>query len=529
MTDHPTLRDSSSEVDAEVPEIGVVASIDPNVTQPPQADVGKRAAGGVMWLTAQKWAIRLFSFVTIALLTRLLTPEDFGTLAAASTVLPFFYLLADLGFAAYIVQVPKTTERMLSTAFWFSLTAGLILCAVLWTTAPILGHVFGNPTVAPVLQALSLWVIVTAVASVPTAILRREMRFATIAAQGAAGAAVAQAVALVLAFNGFGVWALVGQALAAPIVSTMLIWITVRWRPRWSFDRSDFGRMSKFGGQVLGVEFVAMLRAWGEAAVISAMLGAAALGFMSVAQRLVQIVQDLTGSAIVPVTNSAFARIRESRDRLQRAYVRALRMVYFTLSLPLTIVAVAAPLIIPIIFGSGWAESVPVAQVLAVAGTLSVAAWLDHGLFYALGKPGTWFVYGVVTDAVTFTTTLVTARWGLVAIAFGFLCVATVATFARWFLVRAVLGMGLRATAGPFVYLVAVVACAGAAGWGAMTLTAQLPHLVALLVVSAVVGVVHIALSLLLARSTVADVTAVVASSRLGARFPILARVGGMR
>jgi O-antigen/teichoic acid export membrane protein len=521
-------RDRPLAIEPEVPGVDVVAAIDPNVAQPPQGDVGQRAVGGVMWLTAQKWAIRLFSFVTIALLTRLLTPEDFGTLAAASTVLPFFYLLADLGFAAYIVQVAETTEKMLSTAFWFSLSAGLILCGVLWATAPVLGHVFGNPTVVPVLQALSLWVVVTAAGSVPTAILRREMRFATIAAQGAAAAVVAQVIALILAFNGFGVWALVGQTLAAPVVSTILIWITVRWRPRWSFDKSDFGRMSKFGSQVLSVEFVAMLRAWGEAAVISAMVGVAALGFMSVAQRLVQIVQDLTGSAIVPVTNSAFARIRESRDRLQRAYLRALRMVYFMLSLPLTIVAVAAPLIVPIVFGSGWSESVPVAQVLALAGTLSVAAWLDHGLFYALGRPGTWFIYAVITDALTFTTTLVTARWGLVAIACGFLGVATVATFARWFLIRAVLGIDLHTIIRPFLYLVAVVAGAGASGWVGIMLTAQLPALVALIMVAALVSVVHVVISLFLARPAVAEAAAIVANNRIGARIPLFARVGRM-
>ena len=412
MSEEQIDRDRRPAPDGDVLEFDVVAAVDPNAAQPPQVDVGKRATGGVLWLTAQKWAIRLFSFVTIALLTRLLSPEDFGTLAAASTVLPFFYLLADLGFAAYIVQAAKITERMLSTAFWFSLLAGFVLFGSLLLAAPALGQVFGNPAVVPVLQALSPWVLVTAAGSVPTAILRREMRFATIAGQGAAAAVVAQVIALVLAFGGFGVWALVGQTLAAPVVSTILVWITVRWRPSRSFDRSDFAKMSRFGGLVLGVEFVAMLRAWGEAAVISASLGAAALGFMSVGQRLVQIVQDLTGSAIVPVTNVAFARIRESRERLQSAYVRALRTVYFVLSLPLTIVAVAAPLIVPIIFGKGWTESVQVAQVLALAGTLSVAAWLDHGLMYALGKPGTWFVYALVIDALTFSTTLVTARWG---------------------------------------------------------------------------------------------------------------------
>lgn len=527
---HESGRQESLDQDyGSTPEHDAVASVDPDAVEHPQGSIGRAAAGGAIWLTAQKWVVRIFSFVTIALLTRLLNPDDFGTLAAASTVLPFFYLLADLGFAAYIVQVKETTERMLSTAFWFSLSAGLVLCGVLWVCAPLLGQVFGNPHVAPVLQALSLWVIVTAIGSVPMAILRRQMRFAVIAGQGAVAAVIAQGAALALAFTGFGVWALVAQTLVAAVITTILVWVSAHWRPRWAFARAEFARMSTFGGKVLGVEFIAMARAWGEAAVTSAVLGPASLGFMNVAQRLVQIVQDLTGSAIVPVTNVAFARLREVRERLQAAYLRALRFLYLVLSLPLTVVAVAAPLIVPILFGEGWERSVPVAQVLALAGTLSVTAWLDHGLFYGIGRPGTWFVYAIITDAVTLAVTIATVRWGLVAIATGFLVVATAATIVRWFIVGRLIALPVGAFVRPFLALVAVVATAGAAGWGVMLHTAHWPTLFSLVVVGAVITIVHLALSQVLMRPAMAEVASLIAGTRLGGRVALLARIGRKR
>ena len=189
--------------------------------------LGGQVVSGVAWLTAQKWAIRISGFVTIAILTRLLTPEDFGTLAAAATILPFFYILADLGFSAYIVQLEKVSPRVLSSAFWISGISGILLCGVLWLVAPVFAITFGEAQVTPVLRVLSLWVVITAIGAVPTALLRREMRFSTLAVQGVAAAVVAQVVALILAFSGFGVWALVGQTLAAPLVSTMLVWLAV--------------------------------------------------------------------------------------------------------------------------------------------------------------------------------------------------------------------------------------------------------------------------------------------------------------
>ena len=518
-------RDARRGFVSDVPEVDMVGSVAPAIEPMARMDVGRTAAAGVVWLTLQKWVIRILSFATIAVLTRLLTPEDFGTVAAASTVLPFFFLLADLGFAAYIVQVEKTDRRMLSTAFWFSMTAGFLLFGCLLVLSPLLGAIFAASGVVPVLQVLSIWVVVTAVGSVPTALLRRDMRFATIAAQGAAAAIVAQIAAVIMAVSGLGVWALVAQALVAAVISTALAWWTVTWQPAWQFSRLDFVRMARFGGKVLGVEFVAMLRAWGEAAVISATLGLGALGYMNIAQRLVQIVQDLTGSAIVPVTNVAFAKIRDSAARLRDVYGRALRVTYAALSLPLTIVAVAAPLMIPILFGDGWEQSYQVAQVLAVAGTLSVGAWLDHGLFYGLGRPGAWFVYALIIDILTFATTVFTVRWGLVAVAVGFLCVATIATIVRWFLVAQALGTTPRVIAGPFVYLFTVVGCTGVAGWGVRLWTAALPTWLALALIVLVMLIVHVGITLLMARPAIREALRIVSRFRIGARLPFLARM----
>jgi len=489
-------------------------------------EVSSRAASGVVWLTAQKWTIRLLGFVTIAVLTRLLSPDDFGTVAAASTVLPFFFLLADLGFAAYIVQVDKSDQRMLSTAFWFSLGAGLILCATLLLLAPVLGGVFGDAGVTPVLRVLSLWVIFTAAGSVPMALLRRQMRFATLAWQGAIAAAVAQIAAMVMAFSGFGVWALVVQSLVAPAITTVLAWITSHWRPTLTFARDEFKTMATFGGQVLGVEFVAMLRAWAEAAVISATLGIAALGYMNIAQRLVQVVQDLTGSAIVPVTQVAFAKIRNEPERLRAAYLRALQLTYFALSLPLTLLAVAAPLVVPIVFGPGWEQSYQVAQILALAGTLTVGAWLDHGLFYGVGKPGLWFVYALVIDGITFGTTAVLAHLGLMAVAWGFLGVCLVATVSRWFLTSRILHTRPRIVAGPFGFLVAAVATSGAMGWVVMWATQPLPSWLSLLFIALAVVAVHLLSTRIAAPRVIPETLAMLARSRIGARLPYVRRFG---
>ena len=471
------------------------------------ASISARAASGVLWMTVQKWAIRISGLVTIAILTRFLSPEDFGTVAAASTVLPFFYLLSDIGFAAYIVQVDRTDRRMLSTGFWFSTLAGLLLASALIVAAPVFGLVFTSDEFVPVLQVLSLTVIFTALSSVPMALLRRGMRFRALAVQGTTAAMVAQVVAVAMTLTGLGVWALVGQALASQVVMTVLAWSTAKWLPAFTFSRSEFGTMARFGSKVLGVEFVAMCRASVEAAIVSSTLGMAALGYLNIAQRLVQIVQDLTGAALVPVSTVAFAKIRESTERLRGAYVRALRMTYAAMSLPLTVLAVTAPLVIPIVFGDGWDESARVAQILALAGLMVVGATLDHGLFYGTGRPGQWFVYAVIIDLLTVTVTAITARWGLEAIAYGFLAVAVVATATRWFLVAKLLRTSPRALAGPFGFLAAAVLAGGGAGLVVLELSGGLPPIVRIALIGVAVLLAYLLALRLFARQVIQEVS----------------------
>jgi len=441
---------------------------------------------------AQKWAVRITGLATIALLTRHVSPAEFGVVAAASAVTPFILLLSDLGLSTYLVQAENPDRRTVDTAFWLSAGIGVLLSAALALGAPLVALALRVPAAAAPLRALSVSVLLAVLASVPVALLRRRMAFKLIALQGAAGAVLGQIAAIVIALRGGGAWALIVQVIVSQAVVTTFAWVSARWRPSMSFDRSQVRTMTGFGVSVMSVELVSTARASAETVVVAVALGAPALGYLNVAQRLVQVVQDLGATAVVPVSTVVFAKVRDSVVRLRSAYLRSLRLSYVAVAPLLVLVAVGAPLLIPVLFGPGWAPSVPVARGLAVAGVLTLGAMVDHGLFYGVGAPGTWFWYAVVVDAVTLGTTAVLAPHGLVAVAWGFVCVALLATIARWFLVARLIGIEPLRVARPFGSASVLVVVGGLAGLAALYLTTGLPALVSLVVVGLAVAVVHV-------------------------------------
>jgi O-antigen/teichoic acid export membrane protein len=238
--------------------------------------------------------------------------------------------------------------------------------------------------------------------------------------------------------------------------------------------------MARFGTKVVAVEFVAVARSWGETAVIANWAGAAALGYYSIAQRLVQVVQDLSVAALVPVTTVATARLRDDARRLRSFYLTALHTTYAGVSPLMALVAVGGSVVVPIVFGRGWEPSVVPFQFLAVAGIFALGASLDHGVFYGVGRPGLWFTYSVATDAVTLVTTVVMVRFGLPAIALGFVAVTIVATIVRWLLLRRIIDAPVRTIARPLLITAVAVLPATAVGAGIMALTSGAPRLIAL-------------------------------------------------
>lgn len=466
-----------------------------------RADLGSHAAGSVAWLTAQTWIVKAGGFVTVVILARLLTPKDFGLVAVAMTIVPLVYLLAELGFGTYLVQAKEAGRTAIGTAFWYAVTAGVLLTGGLIACAPLLERLFGVPGVTGVIVGISPAVIFVSLAAVPIALLRRQMRFRALAIQSAVAAVAAQIVAILLALSGVGVWALVAQVVVTQVITWIAAWIAMRWRPPLVFDWQEFRTMFAFGANVVGINGIATARQWAESLIITNVLGANALGQLSIAQRLILTSQEVAGAAIAPVSTVVFAQVRDDPERLRRGYDRALALAYYVITPAMTAILVTAPALVPFLFGDQWTASVVPTQWLSVAALFTMAAALDHGFFYGLGRPGRWLVYGLAIDILTVAVTFLTASRGLDSVTAGFAGVAAFAAAVRWVMVSRMLSTSIWAVARRGVAALCLMIVCGGLGWGVFNLTASWPDLLRIIVAGLVVLVSHLALArVLLAR-----------------------------
>ncbi len=423
-------------------------------------------------MTAQKWVSRVGALATIVVLTRILTPEDFGLAAAASALLPLVYVLSDVGFSTYIVQAAKLEQRTLSTAFWFSLASGGVLALVILGAAPFMGMLLNLPEVADLLRVLTLSVVAIAVGSVPLALMRRRLSFRSLAFMEATGAIVAQVAAISAALAGLGAWALVIQLMLSQMITTIWVWFAAKWTPTWQFSKRDFLRMGVFGTQVIGSGLVAVIREWLETAIVVAGLGVREMGYLNIAQRLVLTAQDLTASALLPVSMSAFAKVRESPERLRSSYLRASTIAYSAVMPLMVVVAVTAPVLVPFLFGSEKSFSAEVTPALSVLVLLGLGVFIDQGLHLGAGRPARWFVFVLVGYSLAVAVTAGAVRYGLIPLVLAWVGVAVVDLVGRWFLVGTLLKVTPWNISAPLLGALVPTTVAAAVGVGLMHILA---------------------------------------------------------
>ncbi len=475
-----------------------------------EESIGTQAARGVLWMTAQNWLARAGGLVTIAILTRLLAPEDFGLLAVASTLLTLTYVLSDLGLSTYLVQATRIDQASLSTAFWVSLMGGVVMSAGIYFGAPLIAAVVRVPSSVPILQSMTVIVLLISASSVPLSLMRRQMRFRLLAFQFSIGAILAQVAAIIAALAGLGVWALVLQLLVGQVVASITQWFSAKWRPSLHFSRGEFGVMVRYGINIVGSGLVTVGRGWVETGIIAAGLGIRELGYLSIAQRLIQTANDLSGSALLPVSTVAFAKVNSSKARLQAAHARATAVSQTIVTPLMVMIVVSASVLVPFLFGQEWTVSAPLTPPLAIAAVLSFGTVLDRGLLDGVGRPGRWLAFTSVICTLSVVLIFLGVRQGLLLVTLIYVLVAAVELVGRWFVVGHFLEASVWSTARPFLMVVPAACVSAAGGLGCMWLLQSMNPFLCLAVTGVVVLGMHLAVTRMVTPGTWREIIALI-------------------
>lgn len=389
------------------------------------ASLAARIGRGVMSLGVAQIARRLVTIVVTACLARVLLPEQFGLIALASVSVQLVAIFTDTGLAAALVQRKEVGISHFQTAFWFNLAVCTVLCIVGALLAPLVAQIYNEPRLVSLLRAMLLTLPISAFGQIPDALLQRQLSFHALAKIEWWASVVAGLTAVGLAFTGFGVWALVAQALTSSVVAAGSKMAAARWFPVPHFELRVVVPLFSFGVWVMACGLVNYFAMNLQTLLVGRTLGATELGYYVLALNLATLPAAAITGLVSRVMFPALSSVQDNVRSLQNGYLRMLRVVS-TSTFPIVVgLAATAPVAIRILYGDMWTPVVPLLRILAVWG-LFQAINLSGVVFYAKGRPQTLLLYASASTVVVAFAVLFGSRWGAIGVAWGLVMVSPI-------------------------------------------------------------------------------------------------------
>ncbi|TDJ54411.1 MAG: MOP flippase family protein [Planctomycetota bacterium] len=377
------------------------------------------AAAGVRWSSIAIGGKYGVGLLTTIVLVGLLDPADFGLLAMAIVFVELASLFYDLGTSAAIVQRPALSDRLLSSIFWVNAGLGLLCTVILIAVAPLLALLFNEPRLEPFVSLLALTVAISGLSVVHAALARRNLAFSTVARVELAAVLLGAVVGITSAVLGKGAWSLVYQALTVSCVSTLGWWIAVRWRPGLVISWDALRGVAGFSLNLTGFSIVNFAARRADYLLIGGYLGATALGYYTLAYKIVLYTVQCFSSAITRVMFPVYSKIQADHQRLRAAFTKvavATAAVVFPAMIGLMIVA--EPLVA--LFGEKWAPVAVLLIILAPVGMIQSIVGALVAIYLAKGRTGLFFAWGVGAGLVVITGLMIGIRFGVVWTAVSF-------------------------------------------------------------------------------------------------------------
>lgn len=377
----------------------------------------EKTVKGVFWSAAESWGAQGTQLLTFLVLARLLGPEMFGLVSMANIFIHFVQALIGSGFSDAIVQRKDLEPEHLDTAFWANLGIGILLTGMGIASAGHIASFFSEPALASIIPWCSLNVLLNSLSSIQEAILRRNLSFKGLAVRRVGGALIGSIVGITMAFLGFGVWSLICQTLVGSFFGVVLLWSVSPWRPQLRVSSRHFNDLFSFGINVVGMGILVFLSQRGDDFLIGYFLGPVALGYYTVAYKLLIIITQLFGNTVRKVALPTFSKLQDNPERLRQAVYKATKLINF-LTMPIFLgIAVLAPDVTQLLFGNQWLPSVPIMQVLAIVGVAQATVYFTNPVMNAIGRPDLSLLLLLAYTFAKLVTFFVAVQFGILAVA----------------------------------------------------------------------------------------------------------------
>jgi teichuronic acid exporter len=377
----------------------------------------------------ERVGIQGIQFIVQIVLARLLLPEDYGIIALVVIFTSIAGVFVQSGFNTALIQKKDTDEADFSSVFYLSLLIACLIYILLFFAAPFIAVFYKIPEITPVFRVLSATLFFGAFNSIQNAVVARNMQFKKLFFSSTGAILISGTVGIYMAYTGYGVWALVGQQISNQLFVTLILWLTVKWRPQLLFSLERVKALFSFGWKLLVSGLLDTIYRELSSLIIGKMYTPAMLGFYNRGQQFPSLIVSNVNGSIQSVMLPVLASQQDNRPRVKEMMRRAIVTSSFIIFPMMVGLAVTAEPLVKLLLTDKWLPCVPFLQIFCASYALMPIHTANLQAINALGRSDIFLKLEIIKKIVGLSILGVTVFYGVYAIALGMVLSGIISTF----------------------------------------------------------------------------------------------------
>lgn len=402
----------------------------------------EKTMSGLLWRFAERCGAQGVTFLVSIVLARLLSPDDYGAIAMVTVFVTISQVFVDSGLGTALIQKKDADDVDFSTVFYFNIFLCCLLYGIVFFTAPYIASFYNNLELTSVLRVLGIVIIISALKNVQQAYVSKQMLFKRFFLATLGGTLFAAVIGIVIAYMGGGVWALVTQQISNVLIDTIILWLTVRWRPKKYFSLERLKNLFSYGWKVLASSLITTLYMNLRQLVIGKVYSSSELAFYNKGYQFPNLFVTNINSSIDSVLLPALSKEQDDVKRVKQITRLSIRISSYVMWPLMCGLCVVAEPLIRVLLTDKWIEVVPFLQIFCFALVLEPIQTANLNAIKAMGRSDVLLKIEIVKKTLGIGILLVSMKFGVFAIAIGVLIYSLLASMINSFPNRNLLHYG---------------------------------------------------------------------------------------
>lgn len=374
-----------------------------------------------IWRFAERCGAQLVTFVVSIVLARILAPEDYGQIALITVFTTIMQVFVDSGLGLALIQKKDADDLDFSSVFYFNFVVCLALYSIMFIGAPYIAAFYKDISLTPIIRVISLTIVISGVKGIQQSYVSRNMLFKRFFFSTLGGTIFSAFLGIGLAYSGFGVWAIVAQQLSNTAIDTLILWLTVKWRPKKMFSWERLKSLLSFGWKMLVSSLLDTVYNNIRSLIIGKMYSSADLAYYNQGKQFPHTIVNNINTSIDSVLLPSMSSAQDDRARVKAMTRRSITISTYIMAPMMMGLAFCAKPIVQLVLTDKWLPCVPFLRIFCITYMFYPIHTANLNAIKAMGRSDYFLKLEIAKKAVGLILLFSTMWFGVMAMAYSLL------------------------------------------------------------------------------------------------------------